>query len=99
MSGTVATTTTSTSTIFTPTAAGPFQFGATLDGTNYVCNVTWNISGLRWYLNIYTTNGVLVLCRALIACNPDFPINLVFGYFFTSTMIFDDSTQTFIVSP
>jgi hypothetical protein len=88
-----------TITQFTPTNAGAFQFGATLDGNNYICVVTWNVYAQRWYLNIYTTTGALIVCRALIACNPAYPINLVFGYFFTSTMIFDDASQSFAVVP
>lgn len=98
MSGTA---TTSTSTPFTPTAAGPFQFGATLDGQDFICSVTWNLWGQRWYLNIFTTNNARVLSRALIASAPPpaAPINLVFGYFFASTMVFDDTSQTFTVTP
>ena len=49
MSGT---TSTGTITPFQPTNAGPFQFGATLDGTAYVCQVRWNLyhwtSGPNW---------------------------------------------------
>ena len=88
-----------TQTAFTPTAAGAFQFNATLDGGAYVCTVTWNVYAQRWYLNIYSITGTLIVARALIASNPAFPINLVFGYFTTSTMVFDDSTQIFTVSP
>jgi hypothetical protein len=88
-----------TVTPFTPTSATTFQFGATLDGTDYVCTVTWNIAGQDWYLNVYTTSGVLVLTRFLAASPPGVPLNLLFGYFFTSTMVFWDLTQTFQVVP
>lgn len=88
-----------TQTVFTPTNAGAFQFNATLDGDNYVCVVTWNVWAQRWYLNIYTTTGVLIVARALIASVADFPINLVFGYFLTSTLVFLDQQQTFVVVP
>ena len=91
--------TTGTQTVFTPTNAGAFQFGATLDGDNYICVVTWNAYRQGWYLNIYTTTGTPIVARALIASNPNWPINLVFGYFFISTMVFDDSSQTFTVLP
>ena len=99
MSGTVTTPTTTTVTPFTPTSNQAFQFNPTLDGVVYTCSVTWNLSGQRWYLNIYTLQGVLVLSRALIASPPGQPINLLFGYFFTSTMVFWDSSQTFQVTP
>lgn len=86
---------------FTPSQAGPFQFTATLDGQDYVCNVTWNLWGQRWYLNIYTTNAALIVARALIS-SPPAPatvINLLFGYFATSTMVFDDKSQSFLINP
>lgn len=97
MSGT--TTAVGTSTIFTPTSAGPFQFGATLDGQDYVCNVTWNLWRQGWYLNIYTTTSNLVVCRALVPSTMGYPVNLVSGYFTTSTMVFYDANQTFVVTP
>ena len=93
------TSTTGTITQFQPTNAGPFQFGATLDGTAYTCQVRWNLWAQRWYLFIYTTTGTLVLARALIASPPDFGINMVYGLFLTSTMYFWDAQQTFQVQP
>lgn len=84
---------------FTPTNAGPFQFSATLDGNPFTCTVTWALWPQRWYLNIFTSAGALVLATALIASPPGVPINLVFGYFFTSTLVFWDATQSFQVTP
>lgn len=88
-----------TQTVFTPTAAGAFQFGATLDDGNYICVVTWNLWAQRWYLSIYTTTGDRIVSRALIASTATFPINLAFGYFFTSTLVFYDQQQTFEALP
>jgi hypothetical protein len=99
MSGTTAPATTTTVTPFTPTSSTTFQFEATLDGVNYICTVTWNIAGQDWYLNVYTTSGVLVLSRFLAPSPPGVPFNLLFGYFFTSTMVFWDLPQTFQVTP
>ena len=93
------TSTTGTITPFQPTNAGPFQFGATLDGTTYVCQVRWNLWAQRWYLFIYTTTGTQVLARALIASPAGYGINMVYGLFLTSVMYFWDETQTFQVSP
>lgn len=94
-------TSTGTVTTFTPTASGPFAFDAMLDGQNYSCAVTWNLWAQRWYLNVYDTSANLIVCRALIASPspPAVPINLLFGYFFTSIMVFDDASQSFIVTP
>ncbi len=82
---------------FAPTPEGPFQFSATLDaGETYNCTVTWNIYGQRWYLNLYTQNFVQIFCRALIASPPDYDISLTGGYF-TTAIIYRDTTQTFEV--
>jgi hypothetical protein len=94
-----ATTSTGSITPFTPTNAGAFQFGATFDGVNYICVVTWNLWAQRWYLNVYTVTGDLIVARALIASPAGYGINLLFGYFFTSTMVFEDASQTFVVTP
>lgn len=88
-----------TLTPFTPTNAGPQQFGATLDGQPYICTVTWGLWAQRWYLNIFTQQGALIYACALIASPPGYPINLVFGYFVTSILVFWDATQTFEVLP
>lgn len=96
MSGT---TSTGTVTQFQPTSAGPFQFGATLDSTDYICQVRWNLWAQRWYLFIYTQTGTLVLARALIASPPGHGINMAYGLFLVSVMYFWDATQTFQVIP
>jgi hypothetical protein len=88
-----------TITPFTPTTAGPFQFGAVLDGANYTCTVTWNMWRQGWYLNVYDTSGNPIVARALIASPDNYPINLLFGYFQSSIMSFDDATQSFVVTP
>jgi hypothetical protein len=96
MSGTV---TTSTSTVFTPTSNQAFSFGATFDGSPFVVVITWNLTAQRWYFTVFTQQNVVIVCKALVASPDNFPINLLFGYFFTSTMVFFDSDQTFVVSP
>lgn len=55
-----------TTVAFTPSPLQPFQFQATLDGQQYTVIVTWNIFGQRWYINIYSLNGVLVAVLPLI---------------------------------
>lgn len=84
---------------FRPTAAGPFRFGAALDGQQYVCAVTWNLTWQRWYLNINTVQGDLIMARPLIASPPYRGINNVFGIFQTSVVYFWDQTQLFQVIP
>ena len=85
---------------FAPTSNQAFSFDATFDGANYTCVITWNIWAQRWYLNIYSINPTnLIVCKALVASPPDYQINLLFGYFTTSTMYFDDGSQTFVIAP
>jgi len=87
----------STTVVFTPTSTTVFSFNATLDGAVYTCSIAWNIWAQRWYLNIFDQTNTLILARALIASPSDYPINLLFGYF-TTTMYFDDASQSFLIS-
>ncbi|MEJ0017540.1 MAG: hypothetical protein WDN25_13435 [Acetobacteraceae bacterium] len=83
---------------FAPTPAGPFQFAAVLDGQSYTVIVTWNVSGQRWYVSVYTGAGDRVLSIAMVGSPDDHDISLVAGYFI-STLVFRQSSQTFEVSP
>jgi hypothetical protein len=91
--------TTSAPVVFTPSQTQAFSFQATLDGDPYNCVVTWSLYARRWYLTIYDANANVIVVTPLISSIPSFPINLIFGYFSTSTLVFDDATQTFIVTP
>lgn len=75
-----------------------FQFQATLDGSAYNCTVTWNVDAQRWYLNVFDGTGTRVLTRAVVGSPPGKPLSLVWGYF-TSTLVFWQDQQTFEVSP
>lgn len=51
---------------FVPTPNVNFQFEPTLGGEAYTVIITWSLFGKRWYINIYTLSGTLVLSEALI---------------------------------
>lgn len=51
---------------FTPSTRSAPQFQPTLDGSQYSVTVTWSLFGQRYYLNVYTLAGVLVVCIPLI---------------------------------
>lgn len=51
---------------FTPSPIQAFQFQATLDGSPYNVVVTWSFFGARFYVNIYSVDGTLIVSRALI---------------------------------
>jgi hypothetical protein len=91
--------TTSTSTVFTPSQTQAFSFQAVLDGDPYTCVVTWSLYARRWYLTIYDSTNTAQVVTPLISSIPSFPINLVFGFFQESTLVFYDATQTFVVTP
>ena len=51
---------------FQPTLQAAFQFQPTLDGQTYNVIVTWNLFGQRYYINVYSLDGTLVLCVPLV---------------------------------
>lgn len=51
---------------FQPITTAPFSFQPTLDGQPYQATVAWNVYGQRWYLNIYSLSGPLVISEALV---------------------------------
>jgi hypothetical protein len=83
---------------FAPSPLANFQFQATFDGTSYSCTCTWNYYGQRYYISVATIQGAAVYTLPLIASPDDFDINLNSGYF-SSTLVFRDSTQAFEISP
>jgi len=87
-----------TYTIFSPAPNSLFQFTPTLDGQQYNAIITWNLAGQRWYLNLYTLSNVLVLSIARVGSPDDYDINLVAG-FFSSSLVFRESSNQFEVSP
>lgn len=60
---------------FVPTKnSPPFQFQATLDGEIYNVVITWNLSGQRFYFNVYDLSQNLILCRALVGSPAGFNV-------------------------
>lgn len=77
----------------------PFSFLATLDGQQYQCVMTWNLFGQRWYINVYTTGGALVLAIALPPSTNADVINVLAGYFQASSLYYDQPNQQIVVTP
>lgn len=88
-----------TLTQFTPTTSQNFSFQPTLDGQVYSVVVTWNLFGARWILNVYNLQNVFVMQKPLTGSPLDYDINLIEGYFTTSTLVYRVSTNNFEVSP
>lgn len=83
---------------FAPTSAGPFVFQCTLDGQTYRVVVTYNLTG-RFYINVYDLSGNLIVAKAMVGSPPNYDINLVWGYFASSTLVFRQATQQFEINP
>ena len=62
---------------FRPSLQANFTFSPQLDGQTYNAVVTWNVYAQRYYLSIYTLQGVLALNIPLIG-SPD--VQSVAGY-------------------
>lgn len=84
---------------FDPASTANFQFNPVLDGITYVAICTYNSYGQRYYFSIYDNNGALIVSRPIIASPPDYAINLVFGYFKTSTLVYRYNSRVFEITP
>ena len=84
---------------FNPSPYANFQFNPELDGTSYTATCTWNTYSSRYYINIYDNYGTLIVTNPLIASPNDFDINLVYGYFQTSRLVYRESSNNFEVIP
>jgi len=84
---------------FNPSANANFQFSPVLDGLTYTAICTWNIYRGGYYINIYNSSRALVMSRPIIASPDDYNINLVFGYFRTSTLVYRASSTAFEINP
>ena len=84
---------------FNPTPTVNFQFNPVLDGVTYVAICTWNAYGQRYYLSIYDNYGNLIMSRAMVGSPPEADINLLSGYFYTSTLVYRVKTSNFEITP
>jgi hypothetical protein len=88
----------------TPGASPPFQTSVTLDGNSYTLTCFWNFyrgggGGSGWYMSLSDISGNLIVGKALIASPPNSDINLVWGYFSNSTLVYRDQTGNFEQTP
>ena len=77
-------------------------FQVTLDDASYNLTVWWNIFGQRSYFTITDLFSNRVVTSALIGSSLTEgvnPINLVAGYFKTSTMYYYPENQVIVVAP
>ena len=84
---------------FNPSATANFQFSPTLDGVSYVAVCTWNAYAPRYYISIYDTARTLIMSRPIVGSPDDYDINMLFGYFTTSKMVYRVSSNQFEITP
>ena len=84
---------------FDPQSTVNFQFNPVLDGINYIAVCTWNSYSSRYYISIYDSSRTLIVSRPIIGSSNDYDINLVFGYFTSSTLVYRASTGNFEINP
>ncbi len=72
---------------FTGNERESMSFTPTLDGSVYNCQLKWNISGQRWYLLITDNSGNTILNTAMVGSTTGDGINLIYGVFTSTTMI------------
>jgi len=90
-----------TVTAFSPNSTQVFQFQATLDGAIYTARVPWNVYRQSWYISVSDQSDKLIVYTPLVG-SPPLPassINLVGGYFTTSTLCYYPDSGTFVVTP
>jgi hypothetical protein len=84
---------------FSQPVTAPFQFQATLDGNNYNVTVPWSLQGARYYIQVATLNGDVVVYIPRIESPLGYDINLVAGYFTTSTLVWRGVNNQFEINP
>ena len=80
----------------------PITFQATLDGFSYSCAIYWLYYAQRSYIRIQDQFGNTIVNVALIGSSGTTgvkPVNIVAGYFATSTMYYYPSNQTLVIAP
>ena len=83
---------------FSPTVDTNYSFQPTLDGAQYTVVVTWQLFGRRWIVNVYDLNGNLIVAKPLRSSPDGYNINLLTGYFSTTTLVYRASTNNFEVT-
>lgn len=69
----------STTIPFMPSTTSAFTFQPVINGTQYTAVVTWNIFEQRYYLNLYSTAGALVICTAVVSSGPQLGVTLTWS--------------------
>lgn len=72
---------------FTGNERESMLFTPVLDGTVYNCQIKWNIAAQRWYLLITDNSGNTILNTPMVGSVSTGGINLIYGVFTSTTLI------------
>ena len=81
------------------TASPPFQTVVTLDGAQYSLSATWNFAAQRWYATLTDLSGNLIWSGGLVGSSNGYNVPLAAGLFTTSTLVYNEDTGNFVVTP
>ncbi len=84
---------------FNPQQFQNYTFNPVLDGVNCVAVCTYNIYAQRYYISIYDTARTLIVINPIIASPDNYDVDLIYGYFNISTLIYRGSSNNFEVTP
>ena len=83
-----------------PSISQSLTYELSLDGQIYQSRIYWNVFGQRLYINISDQYGNSILTLPLIGSAPNYPtVNLLTGYFTTSTLYYYPVDQVMMVLP
>lgn len=63
--------------VFQPSVNSAFQFQPTLDGSQYVGTIIWNLFSQVWYLQLVDSSGAVVFNKPLVGSPSGAPIETV----------------------
>ncbi len=84
---------------FVQPSGAPFSWQQTLDGNLYTISVPWNLYGQRYYVLVQDQSGNVVVNLPRIGSPLTYDINLLAGYFVTSTLVWRENNDQFEVGP
>ena len=84
---------------YAPSVGQPFSFQATFDNNTYTVAIPSSFYGQRLNISIKALNGSDVLYTGLVGSPANYDINILQGYFTTSTLVWRVENQQFEINP
>lgn len=91
--------------VVTNSSVGPYQFQPVLDNLNFLANITYNLYGDRYYMNLYYQQTLVYSTPLIGSVAGGFQINLlpglnpITGNPWVSTITYNSQNSTLTVLP